>query len=64
MDFNSARDCLFARWARESFMREGHFDTAHVVEPLGSNALSDVGRCRAPGKRPLDPANYSVFYGQ
>jgi hypothetical protein len=27
-------DCLFDRWVREMFMREAHFDTAHVVEPL------------------------------
>jgi hypothetical protein len=34
MDFNSARDCLFDRWVRENCMREAHFDTAYVVEPL------------------------------
>src|SRR3981081_2225661 len=34
MDFNSARDHLLNRWVRENCMREAHFDTAYVVEPL------------------------------
>ncbi|MDB6017142.1 MAG: hypothetical protein JWR19_1631 [Pedosphaera sp.] len=34
MDFNSAGDHLFGRWVRENCMREAHFDTAYVVEPL------------------------------
>ena len=34
MDFNSARDHLLNRWVRENGMREAHFDTAYVVEPL------------------------------
>jgi hypothetical protein len=34
MDFNSARDHLLNRWVRENCMREAHFDTVYVVEPL------------------------------
>src|SRR6266850_552819 len=34
MDFNSASDCLFDRWVGENCMRETHFDTAYLIEPL------------------------------
>src|ERR1700730_11477785 len=46
MDFNSARDCLFDRWVRENCMRETHFDTADVIEPL------DLIRAKCVSKEP------------
>ena len=34
MESSSSRDHLLNRWVRENCMREAHFDTAYVVEPL------------------------------
>jgi hypothetical protein len=43
MDFNSARDCLFDHWVGENCMREAHFDTAYVVEPLDLIRAATIG---------------------
>jgi hypothetical protein len=54
MDFHSTRDHLSNRWVREMLMRETHFDTACVVEPL------DLTRAEMCNSRSLASARLSV----